>query len=281
VNDIENNQLFCWQQIERSDPLYRVTHSFADRAIADRLLALHAFLAATGDICAMVSDEAVAARKLAWWHDEMHGGAGSGRPHPITSELRRTGGSVLLDSASLGHHFEQASKRFDPDPMRTLEDLLERCRRIGRPMLEMEFSVCEAQVPEGPWFDSMARRRGLVQLVREDLARRDAWWLPLDLLARHGLGRKDIREAGKARSVQGLIKEISRQKELWISSDISDISQLKQSVKHVVFRDHLIKRKLKNRNLNSPDRWPEWLSKASLLDLFMGWQAARRVSPWK
>lgn len=276
-----NDRLFCWQQVERHDPLFRITHSFADGAIADRVLALNAFLAATGEICAMVSDEGVAARKLAWWRDEMNGGAGSGRPHPITSELRRSGAYDLLSPESLGRHFQAAAKRFDPAPLATRNELITICHGIGRPILEMEFAVCEAHKPGAPWIESMAARRGLLQLLREDLARRDYWWLPLDLMARYNLGRTDVRDRANSPSVRRLLTDAFECDEFRVNPKKEDISDINQSVKHIVFQDRLSMSMLRNRKLTSPDSWPGLLSKVSPWSVLMGWRAARRLNPWK
>ena len=192
MNDPGNDRLFCWQQIERNDPLFRVTHAFSHPDFADRVLAVNAFLSATGEICAMVSDPGVAARKLTWWRDELNGGAGSGRPHPITSELKRSGAYDLLGRDSLVRHFEQAALRIDPSPLHSMDELLERCQQIGQSALEMECAVCGVDPALESLFSYAAIRRFLVHLMIEYLRTKEAWWAPMHLLAREWVSRYEI-----------------------------------------------------------------------------------------
>ena len=281
MSDVANDQLHCWQQVERNDPLFRVTHAFTARELADRVLALNAFLAATGEICSMVADEGVAVRKLAWWRDEMHGGAGSGRPHPITSELRRTGAYELIGADHPAQHFEQAVARFDPAPLRSVADLMNRCALIGRPMLEMECAVCEVPALPEPWVSQAATRRGLVQLIREDFNRQDAWWLPLELLARHGLSRPSVNDRADERADQDVLTDLLQNQKLGLSSKIKDISNIKHEVRRLFCSDQLLINKLKNRNIISYDKRRKLLSNASVRDALTCWRAARRVSSSK
>ena len=279
MNDPGNDRLFCWQQIERNDPMFRVTHAFSHPDFADRVLAVNAFLSATGEICAMVSDPGVAARKLTWWRDELNGGAGSGRPHPITAELKRSGAYGLLGRDSLVRHFEQAALRIDPSPLHSLDELLVRCQQIGQAALEMECAVCGVDPARETWLSAAAIRRGMVQLAIEDLRRKDAWWAPLQLLAREGVSRDEINSGENARAERRLMMGILQDKRFGLTHSNRDISDANYRARRLICNDYLLIKKLRNKKFNSRVERENLLSKTSPLDVLTCWRVARRLNP--
>jgi len=194
-----NEVRFCWEQVLRTNRLFRISTAFAPAGRGGQLLPLYALFGAVEEICSEHSDEDVARRKLDWWRQECGRLGSQGSEHPILRELVSSGAYAALRKDSLARLFDDAESRLDPEAPASLEDLQEICRNLSRPQFELELSLWGMRQPMPQALESTAAANGLAQLLRE-AARRpapaDYWWLPLRLLARHGISRADISDDG-------------------------------------------------------------------------------------
>ena len=278
-----NAAAFCREQIQGVDPLFRISSLFADKEVAQRLLPLYALFACVEQLCASVSDESVAARKLEWWRGALAGNDKASGEHPVIAELRRSGAMERLPQDSLARLLDMVAYRIEAPATPGVDELARLCRMTGSPPLELELAVAgnpASQVPSG-----MAARRGLMQLLREDLGReRHSWWLPLGLMAKYGVRRDDIPGGEAAGAVNDLLAEAVNGaigKEADSSPEKTDISFFNHHDRHIYVYDELSRRKLEHTKKSSYKKRREILFRPRAGDLFCCWNAARRFSRQK
>lgn len=279
-----NDSVFCAELIQGVNPLFRISSLFADKSVSTRLPPLYAFFAAINQLCFSVSDEAVAIRKLGWWRDAMLDGEKASQDHPVISELERTGVLGSMPADVLARMFEVTAYRIEAPSTPGLQELESLCLMIGSPQLELELAVSGAGTASHSFHDSLPIRRGLMQLIREGLEReRSAWWVPLDLLAKHGVRRDELADETAEKSAQALMNEILSIDA--VSAEImsvkTDISNNNQYDRHIYVFDALTARKLKHMKLSSYNKQREALFRPSVADLFCCWGAARQFNRQK
>ncbi len=284
MSKAHNDKLFCREQVLRTDPAFRMSHLFAEKAFQDRLLALYAFFSVIEQVCGSMSDESVAERTLAWWRMEMQAGADSPSGHPVVMELRRSGAADKMPSKLLKNMLDEAAYRIDAHAPAGESEFEQLCLRTGLPLVELELAVCGAVETDPALLGGLAARRGLMQLLRESLAQkagRGFWWLPLDLLARHGLARADMLTGEAADPAKLLMADVLAVESFLKPASVvekTDISNKKQGYRHLFVYDVLNKRKFKYMNSSSPYKYPEELWKLGIGDLLACWTTARRFS---
>ena len=284
MKEENNDKLFCREQVLRTDPAFRMSHLFAEKAVQDRLLALYAFFSVIEQVCGSMSDDSVAARTLAWWRMEMQAGAASPSSHPVVMELRRSGAADKIPGNLLENLLDEAGYRIDARAPAGESELGQLCLRTGLPLVELELAVCAAAECDPASLGGLVVRRGLMQLIRESLAQtgeRSSWWLPLDLLARHGLARADLFTEAAAHPAKLLMADILAMKCFSKPPSVvtkTDISIKLQCDRHLFVYDALTRKKLERMNSSSPFQYPEELARLGLGDLLACWKTARRVS---
>lgn len=287
VNGEGNDRLFCREQVIRTNHLFRVSHIFADKPVADRLVPLHAFFSAIEEVCTSVSDESVAARKLEWWREEMRDCAHSASNHPVVAELRRTGAAAEMPVELVTRILDAAALRIDSGAPGSEEELKALCRITGLPQVELEMAVCGATPEEGPLISQLAVRRGLLQLIREGLGhpgQEGFWWIPLKLMARHGLSRMDMYSEKRGENARLLMSDIfalDETEETSSTATIADISIQKQYITHLFVLDVMVGRKLGKMNFISPVCYREELARLRIGDIFSCWKTARKINRLK
>ena len=282
-----NDKLFCWEQVLRTNRSFRISHLFAGKSVQERLLALYALFSVIEQALTSVSDEALAVRKLSWWRDEMQGSTDSSSSHPVIAELCRSGASTNLPPGQVQNLIDATAHRIDASAPAGEGALEELCLQTGLPLVELELAVCGAGSCDRAPLRALVVRRGLMQLIRESLAREDDrgfWWVPLEVLARHGLARADLSSPESAESARALMSDILTMKSLKetpLSVFLKDISEEKQEVTHLFVCDALNVRKLTNTKSSSYIIQPEELEKLRIGDLFSCWKTARRINLWR
>ena len=93
-----NERRFCWEQVLRTNRLFRISRVFAPASHSDRLLPLYALFGAVEELCSEHSDEDIARRKLDWWRNETQRMHVRGSDHPI---LRDSASSYKCSRLSL------------------------------------------------------------------------------------------------------------------------------------------------------------------------------------
>lgn len=276
-----NNKLFCWEQVMGVNPLFRLSHLFADPAVKERLVPLYALFAAIEQVCTTVSEEAVAVRKLAWWRAALLDPVGTAAEHPIIAELSRTGAISLMPGDQISRLLDVAGYRIEAPSIPGLAELQALCQMAGEPQVELERSVCGSGPGKGG-LQGLAVRRGLLQLVREDLGA--AWWVPLDQLAKHGVSRASLASGKGSEPVTLIVRDMLQMESLQKptkSGDYSDISFFKQTDRHLLVFDALTRRKLESTKFSSYIKWKESLFQLRAGDLFSCWRAASRFNRQK
>ena len=84
---LTNEQLFCWEQVDKTNRLFRVSHAFAPSDHRGKLLPLYALFSVVEETCSRLSEEQIARGMLAWWRREILGRDPDSGSHPIIAEL--------------------------------------------------------------------------------------------------------------------------------------------------------------------------------------------------
>lgn len=279
-----NEQLFCWEQIAKTNRFFRVSHAFAPPAHADKLLPLYALFSVVEEACSAYSDEDLARSRLAWWRQECLGRDPGKGSHPVITELHRHARLGSRELAAIARLLEEAESRLDPAPPASVDELRSRCAGIIAPQLELEMELCGNSEPmAGGLAKGQGARLGVVQLMRESLRRRQGgawWWLPLDLMARHGVSRAEAEPAAAGDSVQALFAEVFDVASGWDdglssrSGDPDPTGALRHLRVVVVLQSSLLAR-LRN---SKPERFGAEISRTMPGELFRAWRTARRVN---
>jgi len=279
----DNDQLFCWEQVVKSNRLFRISQIFAPRHCADKLLPLYALFAAIEQICSRISDEDVARSKLRWWRLECLREDRAKSRHPVMKELNRTGALKDLHVDILAQLLDEAESRLNASAPADMEALKARCIGLQRPQFELEIDVSglkESMLQPEP---GLLARNGMLQLIRESVQRKEQgafWWIPLNSLARYEVRREDIVGDPQSRAVAGLMTEILAQGESWgresricYEGRAVDISP----ARHLFAINGLYARKLKRLGGLTPDFFAGEIGRLGPADLFKAWGSARRL----
>lgn len=121
---------------------------FADPAVAEALVALHAFAEEIREITDQTSDEAVARRKLGWWAEEIQRAAGGEPRHPVSRALAATLPGARVDAARFAIVLEAAHAHVTRDAYPTLEALEAHHDRMAEVLGPMAADACGFTAPE-------------------------------------------------------------------------------------------------------------------------------------
>jgi phytoene synthase len=278
-----NDRQFCWEQVGKNNRLFRISQVFAPRYCAEKLLPLYALFSAVEQICCSISDEDVAHSKLNWWRNECLQDLPTKSRHPVMKELSRTGALKNLRQESIAGLLDGAESRLYTSAPPDLEALKEICIELHRPQLELELGISgingAALEPE----HGLLARNGMLQLIRESVYRKEQggyWWVPLNLLARHGVSREDMVTDPRSPAVNNLLAEVFMAAELW-GSESSDVSGSGADdfspARHLFAINGLYSRKLKRLKGITPDLFAGEMGRLRPADLFKAWKCARRL----
>jgi phytoene synthase len=282
MDEKDNNRLFCWEQITAANPLFRVSRVFAPGGIAEKLVPLYALFSAVEQICSTVSDADVAGSKLAWWRQECVQRDLANSQHPVLKEMQRTGAADSLDRGDVIALLEGANTRLSARAPSDRDALREICIDVYRPQLQMELRLGGLAVGTEQVNTDLMARNGLLQLLRESLRRKEQdgfWWLPLNLLARHGLNRVDIANRPDSAPVRNLFAEILEDDPPFHSAaDFGDTPGTDLMIlRHVFALSGIYARKIGRLKNLSPARFNNELNRAGPSDLLAAWQGARKT----
>jgi phytoene synthase len=279
-----NDQLFCWEQVLKFRPLFRVTQVFAPADLKNRLLPLHALFALVEAAGSQYSEEDLARGKLGWWRLELLGRGTAASAHPVLRELERSGAGEQLPADAIRALLDGAERRLEAAPPADLGELMTVCRETQEPQRALEEAV-SGLPPETPHgLDAADVEAGLLQLARESTRRpaQDAfWWLPLQLLAKHGISRQDFARSRGAGAAADVLDEIREQaaRDVRAASDerVSPASR-PVAARHLAVSGLLTGRQLRRVPGLAPEDWSAALSTSRLGDLLAAWRTARRYA---
>jgi len=279
----ENSRLYCWEQVSRTNRLFRVSRVFAPRDCADRLLPLYGLFSVVEQICSRQTDEDIARSKLNWWRNEFLQNGWATSRHPLAKEMNRTGASEHLQTESLNRLFDSAGDRLSATAPKDLEALKSLCIDLYAPQLELELTVSAPGLSPGQFDSGLLARNGALQLLRESVQGEGQacfWWAPLNLLARYGIGRDEIKNQPDGLEVGQFWAEVLREFHSWGSG--SDESGEKKALdfslaRHVFAISSLYTRKLQSLASVSPVEYSVELTRLRRADLLEAWKRARRA----
>jgi len=278
-----NDRLFCWEQVNSTNQLFRISRVFASRGCAEKLLPLYALFSVVEQACSTLSDEDVANSKLNWWRKECLHQDMTESQHPLLKELCRTGAASELRRDSIAGLFAGATSRLSASAPADMAGLISICIELHRPQLELELDVAGLQHAEKNFSQELLARNGVVQLLRESSRMKEQggfWWVPLNLLARYGVSREDLSQhPGSPTAIQLLADMLGD--EAFAGSDVLDPSVSRPAdftpARHVFAVSGLYSRKLRQIRNVSPDGLARDLSTPGPADLVAAWKSARKA----
>ena len=280
-----NEIRFCWEQVLRTNRLFRISTVFAPPDRARQLLPLYALLGAVEEISSKHSDEDLARRKLDWWRQEFARLENRGSEHPILRELVDSGAYEAIRKDSLAQLFDDAESRLDPRAPSDIDGLKSLCSKLIQPQFELELSLSGEKLESVPSLDGLAAVSGLAQLLRESCRSRPPagyWWFPLSLMARHGIIRADIAHGHRPDpAAQALFADLLGSCLDWTSAPESAGPRPKQGVaaaRHLVVLGELQAAALRRLQLSQPGRFAADLTRVGLPQLYRAWKSARIVA---
>ena len=291
VADAENtDRLFCWQQVLRVRPLLRLSLPYAPGEQSDRLLALYALFSALEEAICRVSDEGVARVKLGWWQQQLFGPENHVSTHPITRQLRLCG---LITIPSQNHFrglLNTTMARLDAPAPANEHELKTYCQMIGLYPMRLELEMPNERDMENKPLAAACAVNGLVQLLRESSrSQMQAYaWVPLNMLARHGLTRDELQSGAEPDRSRQLLKQLCMLGLSWTSDEIGRIGvcdsggkfgmNWRQHHRHWIIQTQLNVRKLKKLPELNTLRLRRAFSITGVGDVWQAWRSARKIS---
>ncbi len=279
---VSNDRLFCWEQVARTNPAFRVSQVFATREDAAKLLPLYALFSIVEQICSGPSDEDLACSKLNWWRIECSQQNLQSSHHPVLKEFRRTGATQRLGQDLCQSLFEGAQFRLEANAPADISGLKALCIATQRPQFDLEISISGLSVDSLQANQGLLARGGLLQLIRESSKHSGQgayWWIPLNLLARYGVSRDALVNQPESEEVSGLFSELISQSASWAPSGQRAPENHKsfQALRNYFAINGLYSKKISALRNLSPDRYVAEISRIRVSDLFVAWRCARRL----
>ncbi len=275
-----NDQQFCWDQILRTNRLFRVSHLFSSPQLADQLLALHALFASIELISCEITDELVALRKLSWWRAELLEIQAAQSNHPVISHLYASGALEKFPEGGLKLLLDGAEARFDALAPTDEDDFLRLCQGIYRPQLLLELAVGDT---DGAINEAVLINGGLIQLLRESGRRKENafWWIPLSLLARFNIERRELEAFHDSEVLRALFTHI-----LESGGSLADVRLFDgqgdfvkgEGFVHLQLMIALQCRQLERLRASSPAMYSNELTRWHAGDLLYTWRRARQLN---
>lgn len=215
-----NDIRYCWEQVHRVRPMFRLTHNYLPENLQLEMLARYALLCALEESMFSVSDEDVLRAKISWFQREVLWLDPAQSQHPIVRLLTVTQAIQQNDNA-MRQHFLTTLNRIDLTPPRNEEELKTLCANAGRSASLLELKWNSESAPERSAFTPAFEFMGLVQLLRESSKSRNPIfaWVPLSLLARHQINRQQCALQPESDKAVNLCKDICDEGLSWLNSD--------------------------------------------------------------
>lgn len=280
----QNERLFCWEQVQAANPLFRISRVFAPEGQAGRLLPLYALFAMLERLCWNRSDVEVARRKLDWWRAECLQGEFERSAHPVLKEFVVSGAFRSVDRGLLVPLFDSVDSRLDALPTADLAALERLCSSVAEPQLALELAVCTGgDAAASAAFAAHLPHMGLAQLFRESArSAQDGrfWWLPLNLLARHGISRAQLEQDLDAPAGQALFDDILDCAQRWGEAAVQSNPgrEARPAALHFVVSSQLQGCALQRLRKTRPSKYASALTRVGARELLQAWRVARRVS---
>ena len=187
---------YCAEQVRAQDRDRFLAALFAPEDKRRHLFALYAFNLDVARVREVVREALPGEVRLAWWREVIEGeGRGEVEGHPVAAALLDTTERFALPRASLTALVDARIFDLYDDPMPTVADLEGYAGETAAALLQLSALVLSPQASAGAGDLS---GHGGVAIAMTGLMRafpihaaRGQCYLPLDLLARHGIGREE------------------------------------------------------------------------------------------
>jgi phytoene synthase len=281
MTQTDNDRHLCWERVLRSNKSFRISHLFAPEDYSGPLLALHALFASIDQLSSEVSEDLVARQKLDWWRLELSPDQMERSRHPVIRHLVETGASALLPASALAAQLDTAERRLDAYPLSNMKEFNQLSRLIYQPRIDLECALCGLDSAFISDHKAVACAGGLLQLLRESLvqANHRFWWIPLDLLARFGATRQDLRENSDEHASRAVFRHILEGGgERPALQDHRDQLQAATppGLLHLQLTALLQTRQLFHLRGKKPSRFGAELNRWHISDLMLAWNMARQ-----
>lgn len=231
---------FCRDQVRRLDPDRYLTALFLPRTPREHVFALYAFNSEIARAREVVSEPALAAIRLRWWHEaiaEVYSG-GKPRAHPIVEAL-----DVAVRNLPLSRrHFEQliGAREADLEP-RTLANMaaLEQyAEQTAAPLISLVVEALgtpDELVPEAPQEAARAvgtawALTGLLRAVPYH-ARTELLYLPQDLLDESQVSRYDLFELRTSPGLAAVVRTVAERAHTQLATARANLSDVPRRIR--------------------------------------------------
>ena len=278
----DNVQRFCWEQIHKTNILFRISHLFAPSQMSDQLLALHALFASIELLNCEINEELVARRKLDWWRTELLERNAADSHHPVVRHLYETGVLKKLPESMLSLFLDNDESRFDALAPRDENDCIRLCQEIYRPQVQMESALGGIDEALNSYNKAVLFNGGLIQLLRESGRRQENayWWIPLSLQARFNVNRRELEAFQDPEVLKALfihILELRGQSSDYQLSDGQPGFVKGAGLVHLQLMIALQSRQLGRLRMMNPATYSNELSRWRIGDLMTAWKRARQL----
>lgn len=193
---LDSAYAYCADQVRVADRDRFLSALFAPQDKRRHLLALYAFSLDVARVREMVREALPGEVRLAWWREVIEGqGRGAVEGHPIAAALMDTVDRFALPRRSLIALVDARIFDLYDDPMPALADLEGYAGETASALLQLSALVIEPQVAAraGDLSGHAGVAIAMTGLMRAFPihAARGQCYVPLDILARHGIGRDE------------------------------------------------------------------------------------------
>ena len=276
----ESNAAFCARLVREHDfDLYAST-LFVAPEIRRALLALYAFNVEVVRIRDVVSQPLPGEVRLQWWRDAVTGdGHGGVEGNPVAAELLTALRHFLLPVDRVTRLIDEHQFDLYNDPMPTMAALDGYLGDTRGALFALSARIVAPPFAEA---DHLAHHAGIAQGILQVIASlpRDAahsqLYVPLDLLARHGIGENEIFAAQASTAIRAVLAELRDQARQHLNRALELASAAPPAVRPTLLPLALVRRDLaraeRRRRDDDPFRPQERSHFATLWTL---WRAAR------
>ena len=188
---------FSWKLVREHDRDRYLAGLLVPTAVRKHLFALYAFNYEIARIRELVHEPMPGELRLQWWRDALAGEArGDAARHPVASALLATIEESSLSRPPLLEMIDARTFDLYSDPMPDLAQLEIYCDSTAGALFRLAIALVSGRELQG--IADMLRHAGRAYAITGLLrafalhASRGQVYLPLDLLARHGVARDDI-----------------------------------------------------------------------------------------
>jgi phytoene synthase len=186
---------YCQEKAAASGSSFYYSFLFLPPERRRAITALYAFCREVDDVVDECTDTAVARAKLAWWRNEVAAAYRGSAQHPVARALAEVAPRYNLPEARLNEIIDGMQMDLDYNRYPDFATLERYCHRVAGVvgLLSAEiFGYADRRTLDYAANLGLAfQLTNIVRDVGED-ARRNRIYLPLDELARHGVGETDI-----------------------------------------------------------------------------------------